>query len=48
MVYFLYGYRKSNVARGVVEVPELAANAPHIGIPPMPGAPAPGEAAERG
>ncbi|HKR89802.1 MAG TPA: amino acid permease [Phenylobacterium sp.] len=48
LVYFLYGYRKSNVARGVVETPELSADAPHIHIPPMPGAPAPGEAAERG
>jgi APA family basic amino acid/polyamine antiporter len=48
VVYFLYGYRKSHVARGLVELPELAADAPHVGIPPMPGAPAPGEAAERG
>jgi len=47
VVYFLYGYRKSHVARGLVEVPELAPEAPHIGIAPMPGAPAPGEAAER-
>lgn len=48
VVYFLYGYRKSHVARGLVELPELAPEAPHIGIAPMPGAPAPGEAAERG
>jgi APA family basic amino acid/polyamine antiporter len=40
--YFLYGYRHSNVARGVVEVPEVAAEAPgSIGIAPMPGAPVP-------
>jgi APA family basic amino acid/polyamine antiporter len=40
--YFLYGYRHSNVARGVVEVPELAAEAPgSIGVAPMPGAPVP-------
>ena len=47
VVYFLYGYRKSHVARGIVSVPELAPDAPHVGIAPMPGAPAPGEAAER-
>jgi APA family basic amino acid/polyamine antiporter len=40
--YFLYGYRHSHVARGVVEVPELAADAPgSIGVAPMPGAPVP-------
>ena len=47
VVYFLYGYRKSNLARGVMDVPELSPDAPHVGIPPMPGAPAPGEPAER-
>jgi APA family basic amino acid/polyamine antiporter len=42
VLYFLYGYRHSHVARGVVEVPELAADAPgSIGIAPMPGAPVP-------
>jgi APA family basic amino acid/polyamine antiporter len=40
--YFLYGYRHSNVGRGVTEVPELAPEAPgSIGIAPMPHAPAP-------
>jgi APA family basic amino acid/polyamine antiporter len=40
--YFLYGYRKSHLARGIVEVPELAADAPgSIGVAPMPGAPVP-------
>jgi APA family basic amino acid/polyamine antiporter len=40
--YFLYGYRKSHLARGVVEVPELASDAPgSIGVAPMPGAPVP-------
>ena len=40
--YFLYGYRHSHVARGVTEVPELAAEAPgSIGVAPMPKAPAP-------
>lgn len=43
VVYFLYGYRKSHVARGVVELPELSPDAPHTAVPPMPGAPAPGE-----
>jgi APA family basic amino acid/polyamine antiporter len=40
--YFLYGYRHSNLARGIVEVPELAPEAPgSIGIAPMPGVPVP-------
>jgi APA family basic amino acid/polyamine antiporter len=40
--YFLYGYRKSHIARGVVEVPELAPDAPgSIGVAPLPGAPVP-------
>jgi len=43
VVYFIYGYRKSHVARGVVEVPELSADAPPTAVPPMPDAPAPGE-----
>jgi APA family basic amino acid/polyamine antiporter len=42
VIYFLYGYRNSNVARGITEVPELAAEAPgSIGIAPLPGAPVP-------
>jgi APA family basic amino acid/polyamine antiporter len=42
VVYFLYGYRHSNLARGIVDVPEVAADAPgSIGIAPMPRAPAP-------
>jgi APA family basic amino acid/polyamine antiporter len=42
VVYFLYGYRHSNVGRGIVDVPEVAADAPgSVGIAPMPGAPAP-------
>jgi APA family basic amino acid/polyamine antiporter len=48
VLYFAYGFWRSNVGRGIVEVPELSADAPHVGIAPMPGAPAPGEAAERG
>jgi len=46
--YFLYGYRNSNVARGVVDVPELDSDAPaSVGIGPMPGAPEPGSRDER-
>ena len=42
VIYFLYGYRHSNVARGIVDVPELAADAPgSVGVAPMPGAPVP-------
>ena len=42
VVYFLYGYRHSHVARGVVEVPEVESDAPgSIGVAPMPGAPVP-------
>jgi APA family basic amino acid/polyamine antiporter len=48
VVYFLYGYRKSQVARGLVLTPELSVDAPPVGVAGMPGAPAPGEAAERG
>jgi len=47
VLYFCYGFWRSNVRHGVADTPELAADAPHVGIPPMPGAPAPGEAAER-
>ena len=46
--YFLYGYRHSHVARGVVEVPELEEGAPaNVGVGPLPGAPAPGSPEER-
>lgn len=47
VIYFAYGFRKSHVARGVVEVPELSADAPVGPVPPMPGAPAPGSKEER-
>ncbi len=43
VVYFLYGYRKSHVGRGIVEVPELSPDAPPGPVAPMPGAPAPGD-----
>jgi APA family basic amino acid/polyamine antiporter len=42
IVYFLYGYRHSQVGRGIVEVPEMATEAPgSVGVAPMPGAPVP-------
>ena len=44
VLYFIYGYRHSNVARGITEIPELAPEAPgSIGVAPMPGAPVPPE-----
>jgi APA family basic amino acid/polyamine antiporter len=48
LFYFLYGYRHSHVARGIVEVPELSPDAPpSVGIGPLPGAPEPGSPEER-
>jgi APA family basic amino acid/polyamine antiporter len=43
IVYFLYGYRKSHVGLGLTEVHELDADAPPGAVPPMPGAPVPGQ-----
>ena len=43
VVYFLYGYRNSHVARGIIETPELSPDAPPGAVPPMPGAPVPGQ-----
>ena len=43
VVYFLYGYRKSHVGRGIIETPELSPDAPPGPVAPMPGAPAPGD-----
>ena len=37
VVYYLYGYRKSHVGRGLVEVHEADADAPDGPVPPMPG-----------
>lgn len=42
VVYYFYGFRRSNVARGVIEVHELDADSPPVPVPPMPGAPTPG------
>jgi len=47
VIYFAYGFRKSHVGRGLVEVAELDPNAPAGPVPPMPGAPAPGSKEER-
>jgi APA family basic amino acid/polyamine antiporter len=42
LIYFGYSRRRSHVGRGIVDVPELAPDAPgSIGIAPMPGAPVP-------
>jgi basic amino acid/polyamine antiporter, APA family len=40
--YFAYGFRRSEVARGVAQVPELNPDVPPTSLAPMPGAPAPG------
>ena len=42
VVYFLYGFRHSHIAKGIVDVPELSPDAPPESVPPMPGAPPPG------
>ena len=48
LVYFGYSRSRSHVGRGIIEVPELAPEAPgSVGVPPMPGAPAPGNPSER-
>jgi APA family basic amino acid/polyamine antiporter len=41
LIYFGYSRSRSHVGRGIVEVPELAPEAPGIAVPPMPGAPVP-------
>jgi len=48
VIYFLYGYRNSNVARGIIEVPEISSDAPaSVGVGALPGAPEPGSPEER-
>lgn len=42
LIYFLYGYRKSHVGRGIVDVPEGHPDVPPQPVPPMPDAPTPG------
>ena len=46
LFYFLYGYRKSHVGLGRVEVHEDDPDAPHGSVAPLPGIPAPGDADE--
>jgi APA family basic amino acid/polyamine antiporter len=49
LLYFFYSRSRSHVGRGIIEVPELAPDAPgSVGVAPMPGAPAPGSPEERG
>ncbi|MGN6058329.1 MAG: APC family permease, partial [Sphingomicrobium sp.] len=48
LIYFGYSRSRSHVGRGILEVPELAPEAPaSVGVPPMPGAPAPGSRQEK-
>ena len=48
LVYFGYSRSRSHVGRGIVDVPELSPDAPKsVGVPSMPGAPAPGSKEER-
>ncbi|MEZ5655140.1 MAG: amino acid permease [Sphingobium sp.] len=42
VVYFLYGFRKSHVGRGIVDVHEDDADTPPQPVPPLPGAHTPG------
>ncbi|PTQ12832.1 amino acid permease [Sphingomonas oleivorans] len=42
VVYYLYGYRRSQLAHGVIEVPEEEADIPPVPVPPLPHAPTPG------
>jgi APA family basic amino acid/polyamine antiporter len=49
LIYFGYSRARSHVGRGILEVPELAADAPgSVGVAPLPGTPAPGNPEERG
>jgi APA family basic amino acid/polyamine antiporter len=42
VVYYLYGYRKSHVGRGIIDVHEDDPDAPPMPVAPMPGAHTPG------
>ncbi|WP_338466066.1 amino acid permease [Novosphingobium sp. ZN18A2] len=42
VVYFLYGFRKSHVGRGIIDVHEDDTDSPPQPVPPMPGAHTPG------
>ncbi|MFM5916695.1 MAG: amino acid permease [Novosphingobium sp.] len=43
VIYYFYSRHRSHVGLGLNEVHELDADAPHVGIAPMPGAPVPGD-----
>jgi APA family basic amino acid/polyamine antiporter len=48
LIYFGYSRSRSYVGRGLIEVPELAPEAPQsVGVPPLPGTPAPANPDER-
>ena len=48
LIYFGYARGHSHVGRGLVEVPELASDAPHsVGVASLPGMPAPANLEER-
>jgi APA family basic amino acid/polyamine antiporter len=41
LIYFSYSRRRSHVGRGIIEVPELAPEAPGIAVAPLPRTPVP-------
>jgi APA family basic amino acid/polyamine antiporter len=41
LLYFGYSRSRSHVGRGIIEVPELAPEAPGLSVAPLPGAPVP-------
>ena len=45
-IYFGYSRAHSNLARGIVDVPELDPDAPPVAAAPLPGIPVQGEADE--
>ncbi len=47
LIYFSYSRRRSHVGLGIIEVPELAPEAPGTAVPPMPGAPSPPQDIDR-
>lgn len=42
IIYYAYGYRKSHVGRGIIDMPEADPDAPPVPVAPMPDAPTPG------
>jgi APA family basic amino acid/polyamine antiporter len=39
VIYFVYSRSRSHLGRGIIDVPELAADAPPFSVPPLPGDP---------